>query len=383
MRFFARFIFFFFLAPIFFAIFFLALPADILADGEFQTDYDVNYKVDESGKTEVIQTITLENKTANYYADRFELKIGSIKVEDVKAQDGIGAIEPQVKFEENVSTIALKLNERVIGLGKKVTINLSYTSVELATKSGQIWEVSIPRLDKNPDLNNYSTQLSVPISFGPVAFAVPEPKTQSETAKTQTFTFDKDQLTSSGISMSFGQNQVFEFTLNYFLENSNLTSATGEITLPPDNNYQKIVLSKIEPEPENIVVDEDGNFIAKYRLNPKKQIHIEAKGYVEVFSKPFRNIDSKLTDDEKEKYLQPQSYWETDSAQIKEKAQDLKTPEEIYKFVVDYLKYSDSRLNLAKTDRLGALAVMNDPKNAVCMEFTDLFIALSKAAGFF
>ena len=241
MRLLARAIFCFFLIPLFFVIFFLALPPNILADGEFQTDYDVNYKVDESGKTEVIQTITLENKTANYYADRFELKIGSIKVEDVKAQDGIGAIEPQVKFEENVSTIALKLNERVIGLGKKVTINLSYTSSELAAKSGQIWEVSIPRLAKSPDLNNYSAQMTVPISFGPVAFAVPEPKTQSETAKVQTFTFDKDQLTSSGISMSFGQNQVFEFTLNYFLENSNLTAQVNEITLPPDNNYQKIL----------------------------------------------------------------------------------------------------------------------------------------------
>src|SRR3990167_4474981 len=128
MRLLARAIFCFFLIPLAFAIFFLILPSNILADGEFQTDYDVSYKVDENGQAEVLQTITLENKTTNYYADKFELKIGSIKVEGVKAQDGIGAIEPQVKFEENISTIALKLNERVIGLGKKVTINLSYTS---------------------------------------------------------------------------------------------------------------------------------------------------------------------------------------------------------------------------------------------------------------
>ena len=381
MRLLARAFFCLFLSFLIFVLLLLTLPTTASADGEFQTDYDVNYKVDEKGHTEIIQTITLENKTANYYADRFELKIGSIKVEGVKAQDGTGAIEPQVKFEENVSTIALKLNERVIGLGKKVTINLSYSSAELVTKSGQIWEISIPRLAKSPDLYNYSAQITVPRSFGPVAFTIPEPKTQSETSKTQIFTFDKDQLTASGISISFGQNQVFKFTLNYFLENSNLTAATGEITLPPDNNYQKIVLSKIEPEPENIIVDEDGNFIAKYKLAPKKQINITARGYVEVFSKPFRNIDTKLTDGEKEKYLQPQSYWETDSAQIKEKAQDLKTPEEIYKFVVDYLKYSDSRLNLAKIDRLGALAAMNDPNSAVCMEFTDLFIALSRTAG--
>lgn len=380
MRLLARVLFCFFLSFLIFVLL-LTLPTQVSADGEFQTDYEVSYKVDEGGQTDVVQTITLENKTANYYADKFELKIGSIKVEDVKAQDGIGAIDPQVKFEENVSTIALKLNERVIGLGKKVTISLSYTSSELATKSGQIWEVSIPRLAKSPDLNNYSAQMTVPASFGPVAFSVPEPKTHAETAKTQAFTFNKDQLTSSGISMSFGQNQVFEFTLNYFLENSNLTSATGEITLPPDNNYQKIVLSKIEPAPENIIVDEDGNFIAKYRLGPKSQTAIVAKGYVEVFSKPFRNIDTKLTPEEKEKYLQPQSYWETDSAQIKEKAQELKTAEEIYKYVVDYLKYSDERLNLAKIERLGALAAMNEPNNAVCMEFADLFIALSRAAG--
>ena len=354
---------------------------NVYADGEFQTDYEVTYQIADGGKAQVLQKITLENKTANYYADKFELKIGSIKVEDVKASDGLGELAPEIKFDDNVSTISVKINERVIGLGKKVTLNLSYTSSELATKSGQIWEVSIPRLAKSPDLNNYSAQITTPKSFGPVAFAVPEPKTHSETFKTQTFIFDKDQLTSSGISMSFGQNQVFEFTLKYFLENSSITGKVGEVTLPPDNNYQKIVLDKIDPEPQNITVDPDGNFIAKYKLGPKSQVEITANGYVEVFSKPFRNIEAKLTDEEKEMYLQPQSYWEVDSAQIKEKAQELKTPQEIYNFTVDYLKYSDERLNLAKIDRLGALSAMNNPNDAVCMEFSDLFIALSRAAG--
>ena len=66
------------------------ITREVYADGEFQTDYEVSYKVDENGHTEVLQTITLENKTANYYADKFELKIGSIKVENVKAQDEAG-----------------------------------------------------------------------------------------------------------------------------------------------------------------------------------------------------------------------------------------------------------------------------------------------------
>ncbi|MBI2594434.1 transglutaminase domain-containing protein [Candidatus Curtissbacteria bacterium] len=363
-----------------FLFYLLFVPKLVLAQGEFETTYKVFYQIEPAGRTNVTQEIVLKNKTSNYYADSFELKLGSIKVENVKAADNVGPMATDVKFDNNGTIISVKFNQKVIGLEKTLPWTLSYTSSELVSKSGQIWEVSIPRLAKSGDIAGYEASVSVPQAFGPPAFTLPTPKSQAKQGLFQTFTFDKEQLIQTGISMSFGEKQVFQFTLTYYLENSGLTAKFDEITLPPDNNYQKVVLESIDPLPTDVTVDEDGNFLAKYKLAPKEKINIAAQGYVEVFSKPFRNIDKPLTEEERKRYIQPDRYWEVDAAAIRDKAGELKTPQEIYKFVSNYLAYSEERLNKPKLDRLGALAALNSPKEAVCMEFTDLFIALARSA---
>ena len=357
------------------------ITRDALAEGEFETNYNVTYSVDQNGKTNVTQQIELKNKTPNFYAERFELKIGSTKVADVTAQDNTGPLETEVKFENEVTLITIKFNQKVIGTGKSLSWNLNYASGELASKSGQIWEVSIPRLAKSADINEYKAKVIIPRNFGPVAFATPEPKEQAQVGQNQEFSFERDQLYESGIAMSFGQNQVFSFKLDYYLENNNVTSQYDYITLPPDNNYQRIVLEKIEPPPLDVLVDEDGNFLGQYKISPKKALNVTATGYVEVFSKPFRNIYPVLSNEKKELYTQPQRYWERDSGEIKDKAAELKTPKAIYDFVATYLKYSDQRLNSEKIERKGASAAFAKPEDSVCMEFTDLFIAIARAAG--
>lgn len=373
------------LAHLFFSIFIVSgllflVSSSARAEGEFKTDYKVRYQIDKNGLTQVAQNIILKNQTPNYYADKFELKIGSTKVTDVKAHDETGDLDTSVKFENNVTIITIKFNQRVIGADKTLAWTLTYNTNEIATKSGQIWEISIPKLAKSADIGSYDAIVSIPKTFGPSAFEIPAPVSQNQTAQTQEFTFSKDQLLTSGISMSFGDKQVFSFNLNYQLENTNLTSQTYDITLPPDNNYQKIVLEKIEPKPTDVVVDEDGNFLAKYRLKPKEKFTIAVAGEVEVFSKPFRKINPNLTDSQKDIYTQPQRYWETDNAFIKDKAQELKTPQKIYEFVSSYLIYNNDRLNEAKVVRKGAASAYSSPNDSVCMEFTDLFIAIARAA---
>ncbi|HSX19329.1 MAG TPA: transglutaminase domain-containing protein [Candidatus Saccharimonadales bacterium] len=376
MRFFARLLIFFLLLSGLWSL----LSSKVYAQGEFTTDYKVQYSINPSGATDVTQQIVLKNNTANFYADKFELKIGSTKVENVKAQDSVGPMPVDVKFENNVTSISVKFNQRVIGIGKTLPWTLSYTSSELATKSGQIWEVSIPKVADSGDIGDYSATVNVPKEFGPIAFAVPEAKQASQGTFGQSFSFDRDQLTKSGIAMSFGEKQVFSFSLNYYLENQNLTTQTQQITLPPDNNYQKIVLDKLDPAPMDVAVDADGNFVAKYRLLPKQRLDITASGSVEVFSKPFRNLDGQLSKQQRDLYLQPQKYWEVDNPLIGDKAAELKTPQKIYDYVSSYLSYSQDRLNNPKLERKGAVDALNTPRESVCMEFTDLFIALARAA---
>lgn len=359
----------------------LFMVPEVHAEGEFETDYDVTYAVNADGKTTVTQQVILKNKTPNFYADKFELKIGSTKVNDVSATDTTGPLKTQSKFENNLTTITVEFTQRVIGTGKTLPWTLTYTSDELTTKSGQIWEISIPRLARSTDIGKYDAQIKIPRSMGPKAFALPEPAKESISPQEQTFTFNKDQLLESGIAMSFGEKQVFSFKLNYYLENNNVTSQIKEVTLPPDNNYQKIVLEKLDPKPVDVIVDSDGNFVAQYKLPARGKLDITAEGFAEVFHKPFRNINKVLTTEEKDSYVQPQRYWETDNAFIKEKANELKTPEKIYDFVTDFLSYSQDRLNQPKITRKGAAASAAAPSDSVCMEFTDLFIAIARAAG--
>ena len=83
-----------------FTFYFLLFIKFAYAQGEFEADYDVSYTVEPDGRTNVNQKIILKNKTSDYYADKFELKIGSTKVEDVKAFDNVGPLETEVKFDE-------------------------------------------------------------------------------------------------------------------------------------------------------------------------------------------------------------------------------------------------------------------------------------------
>lgn len=354
---------------------------DAVAAGEFQTDYRVTYSVEPSGKTNVTQEISLKNKTTNFYADKFELKMGSTKVENVQARDLTGPMETDVKFEDNITAISVKFNQRIIGLDKTLPWTLTYSSNELASKSGQIWEISIPKVADAGDIGSYEAGVSVPTSFGLVAFAVPTPLTTTKDAKTQKFTFDKPQLTKSGIAMSFGEKQVFYLNLNYYLENKNLTNQYQEISLPPDNNYQKVVLERLEPPPEDVTIDTDGNFQARYKLTPKEKLDVSLAGYVEVFSKPTRNIYAPLSPAERDRYTQSQKYWEIDDAFIQNKANELKTPQNIYEFVTNYLTYDQDRLKAQKLERKGAAGAVSEPNSAVCTEFTDLFITIARSAG--
>src|SRR3990167_5041014 len=162
---------------LFFSAIFLFAQTKVFAQGEFTSDYKVNYAIEPSGRTNVVQEITLKNNTPNFYADKFELKIGSTKVDNVKAQDSQGPMVTNVSFDENVTTISVKFNQRVIGLNKSTLWSLSYSSQELVTRSGQIWEVSIPKIAANPDIGSYNVQIVVPNEFGPVAFSVPSAKT--------------------------------------------------------------------------------------------------------------------------------------------------------------------------------------------------------------
>lgn len=349
------------------------IPTRVFAESNFATDYAVTYNVLENALTHVTFNVTLTNKTSQYYASSYGIQVGFENIENVLVSDNGGNITPQVSKNDDGNNIEVVFNDRVAGLDKKLNFSISFDTKDIAQKSGQIWNINIPGLSEQKVYNAFNVNVVVPKFLGNPSYVKPD----TGKSYTNNLVFTKEELGESGISISFGQEQIYNFNLLYHLKNSNLFPIKTEIALPPSTNYQDVQISSIKPEPQNVLRDIDGNWLAQYVLSSGKQIDIAVDGYAKILLNPKKEP---LSDTELKEYTKEQSYWETNKKEIKELAVKLKTPYAIYQYVVNSLTYDFDRVK-SNQPRVGAYGVLKNPSSAVCLEFTDLFIALARAAG--
>lgn len=346
------------------------LPPRNAFASDFLVDYDVSYAVSLQGRTQVTQKISLLNKKTNLYAKEYAIVIDSTKIHTVTASDNKGAITPSIEQKGGKTEIRLTFNDEVVGQGKILNFTLKYVDENIAKKNGAIWEISIPGIAEDSDLGQYVVNLSVPKEFGPPAYLVPQPQ--------EDFHWKKEQLINGGVNAAFGEKQIFELTLSYFLENSKSTGITTELALPPTTAYQYITLDSIEPTPSNVVLDSDGNWLGRYELGPNETQVVRATLLAELSLHPRKEFTDVLLDTSQ--WLNASQHWQVSDPEIVLRAKDLKTPKDIYTYVMNTLDYDYTRVN-ENNVRKGALESLKTPKNSVCMEYTDLFITLSRAAG--
>lgn len=375
----------------------LADPTSVFAQDkaqegkEFSTSYDVTYDVGDDGVTTVTEKVTLKNLTSQYYATQFSLTIGSTKIDNVSASDPSGPLETKIEQKGTSETISVKFNQQVVGIGKTLLWTLKFTSRDFASAQGKIWQVSVPKIASTGNLEDYNLTLSVPIGFGQPTTITPTPIKQSSDFGKLFLNFNKAQLEDQGVLANFGDKQLFDFDLAFHLENTNLVPILTNIALPPDTEYQDVIFNRIDPKPLNVTVDEDGNYLAWYRLARNQKLDVRVIGS----SKLYVNSKAKnpsLSESLKLKYTEPEKYWESNHLSIKTKLADILGPtggslsslekaRKIHRFVSQTLQYNSKRLTESSVDRLGAVTALTNPTQAVCMEFTDLFIALARAAG--
>jgi len=366
-------------------------PRGALAENEFAASYDVNYSVGNDGVTIVTQKITLKNLTSQYYASNFTLTISSTNISDISATDDSGPMEVKTETKADKTTMNIKFNQQVAGIDKSQTFTLKFRSTDFATKNGKTWEVDLPRIPDSSNINNYNLILQVPASFGEPTSIAPGPKSQTLGYDTLSFTFNKELLGKSGVSLNFGTTQVFDFNLKYHLENNSLIPVMTSVVLPPDTKYQDILISRISPEPLNVTIDDDGNYLAWYQLSRRSKQNVNISGSAKLYIKAKEKQVETLTSAQKSMFTKTDQYWEKDNpgvlAAIAEVFKE-GTPKSnrdkarlIYSYIVNTLKYNTSRLNDQGIERLGAVTALNNRDQAVCMEFTDLFVAMTRASG--
>lgn len=365
----------------FFSLFFL-LPSGVWAEEDkyFSSDYELLFEVDESGVTRVLETVKLINLTTEYYASSSELTINSTDLGDIEAFDSRGPIRTEVQELNGQTKIKVYFKEKIVGKGEVLVWKLSYQTDEIASFGGGIWEINIPGMVGFDPMNGYRVLLKVPRSFGEPIYIKPEilkPEVK-ELGDRFVFFWDNSGAFGSGVSLAFGAVRRLNFDLFYHLKNEKLYTVKTEMALPPSTSYQEVFLASIDPGPINVREDEDGNWLALYEIAPNEELKIRVQGKARLFlrPKPADGFEKK----DYSQWLKAKKYWETENESLVKKARQLGTIREIYDWVVNNLDYDYSRVE-NEGGRMGALSVFSNPSSAICLEFSDLFITLARAAG--
>jgi transglutaminase-like putative cysteine protease len=362
---------------IFFLFFvFLFFNKSVFADSKnFSTTYNVVYNVNNDGVTRVTLNIGLKNKTSDYYASSYEVQTGFDNISNIYVEDGSGKIDFQTQKNDKGTSVSFDFNEKTVGIDNTQKFSISFDTNEISKNYGSVWEVNIPGLSNQSDYEDFSVEVKTPKSIGPLSIIKPA-LFDLETNNNSIF-FSKKDLGNGGVSIAYGTTQVYDFNLTYHLENKNLYPTRTEIAIPSDTNYQDVSINNISPRPEDVVIDKDGNWLAQYKLLPSQKLDVKVTGKARIYHIPRKEELSKL---KRNDYLKADKYWEANDPQIVKLAKGLKTPENIYKYVTENLKYDAKRVEETQI-RLGAIGTLKNKTSAVCLEFTDLFITLTRAAG--
>ena len=312
------------------------------------------------------------------YAKKYTLSLENLTPLNIEVKGKEKPLNFSETKENNSTKIEVFLDDPAIGKGQKNDFSISFDVNDLSTRTGKVWELSIPKLSGEDIFRSYEVILDVPSSFGNEAYISPKPYFEKQENSRKLYYFKKDALVKTGITAGFGNFQVFSFSINYHLENPLNRAANTTITLPPDTAFQKVYYGSINPRPEKVELDTDGNWIATYNLSARERIDVQVVGSVQIFSSKRAFLQPSVNS--LQENLLPNKYWQSDDPEIKKIAKELKTPQKIYDFVIKTLNYDYKRVK-PNVKRLGAKNALLNPDSAICMEFTDLFIALSRAAG--
>jgi len=340
---------------------------------KFNTDFQNYYKVDSSGNTHVSFLINQKNNLSVIYATEFGLNINETKVNNVKVTDEGTIVIPEIVKTLNQTTISFPFANKIVGKDKNHSFIIEYDTTDVATKYGNTWQVNIPRLETDENITNRTVVLIVPSNFPSPAYIDPKP----DSVKNNVYYFNGTTLGNKTISAVFGKTQYYKGSISYHLINDTKTKIINEIALPPDTAYQTVYIEKLDPKPLSIVTDEDGNYLAKYSLEPNTNFEIALSFYLKLDFLP-----KSTTQPPSEKLLLANSTWNfNNSVFTSSETKNLTSAKSIYDFVVDKMKYDYEKVNRQKSQKIPAAESLINNQSAICTDFTNLFVSLARKAG--
>lgn len=369
------------------------------AAAEFTYKTDVNYTVDSDGTTHVSENYEVTNNTSNQYLSSLALSTPTDEVKNltVKYDDG-GAIPNDVVkksadgqgYKYDYKQVNISFDRKITGKGRVWSFAIAYDTTKLVENKGSAHTVFIPAISPT-NSEDYTITLTVPGNFGQPHSSGAKPTFAGTDSGKTIYTIDRNDLKKQSLALVFGDSTIYKVNFNYPLKNTTNKTQTMTITLPPDTSSQKIYVNSLDPKPIQTRLDEDGNVLADYTVPAGGEITVKTD--VEAVVKYLEydlNASGKKSDipvNLVTKYTKASRYWQSTGADIILKAKTATSGEgkvidivkALDKLVVDTLSYNNGKIKY--NIRQGAEKALQNPNNAVCLEYSDLLIALLRSQG--
>lgn len=372
----------------------LAISPKVLAVNEqFMLNLDLNYNILENGVVEINKNVGIINLENELSVTSFTQNLEEYNFYDLKAVDSLGEVNFKEIDEDTSKRIVIPLRNTKIGKNQVNELKISYKSKDLLKKVGSISYFNLPKIPKN-NIKNLNITITVPKNLGSLVFMSPNNYLKEEKDNTIIYKYINNASLDQGVSANFGEYQLVNFNIKYQLENKSNWFQNQEVALIPDiAKRQEVAINSINPKPTEIYQDLDGNYLAKFRINPKSAIEISYQGSARIYGPVidinsggyFENIPEKIKKD----YLKEQNYWEINSPEITDIAKTLLEKDKnvafnankIYKFLTENYKYNFEITKNQSVERNGALKAIKREVPLGCMEFSDSFIAIARSMG--
>ena len=139
----------------------------VFAGEEFETSFFATYNISPSGNATVTQNIQLTNKLSNVYATQYALEIGSTRIENVNTYAISGEIvDHNITNTNNKTIIVSNFDKKIVGKGQTLDFTVKYDNLDVTQKTGNILEISIPKVSQESDIDQYRVTISIPLIFG-------------------------------------------------------------------------------------------------------------------------------------------------------------------------------------------------------------------------
>jgi hypothetical protein len=354
-----------------FLVFFL-FPLGIFAQTSLTTDavFSHNIKNNKTIESTVTLTITSDTRTVlTYYTVTIPQKDIDPQIYSLSKNK---PLEATVYNRPNSTDILIDFENSVIAPNGSVKVTISYTHSYTDKNI-----LNLP--SKIADTPTSKVFITYPRDWGKASWISDQIEDMKVSDSSYTLTIKQPDLTN--VRVILGENVIYSFEISRSLNNPTDESNQYEILLPPDTQFQRVIIEDINIQPTQAIKDNNNNYILIFTLDPQSQLDIKISGYILMGAYPFykNNIGTK--------YNSTDIYWSLENRQIermqeyliekgvKEDSSNEIIVQYIYKYIVENLTPSTSATTLAGGVRKGATEVLNSQSKASAEDYADVLRA--------